>query len=63
MSEKIQKLDRRYKDWRGIVVHVVGYDRSGDRVIYMRTGYEHECALSVDRFKSKFERLIDEPDI
>lgn len=29
MSEEIQKLDRRYKDWRGVVVHVVGFDRSG----------------------------------
>ena len=42
MSEKIEPLDRRYKDWRGIVVHVVGFDRAGGRVIYMREDYEHE---------------------
>ncbi|MGV8925040.1 MAG: DUF4222 domain-containing protein [Ewingella sp.] len=61
MSEEIEKLDRRYKDWRGVVVHVVGYDRSGDRVIYKIPGYEPECAYPVNRFKSKFERVEDEP--
>ena len=60
MSEEIQKLDRRYKDWRGVVVHVVGFDRAGDRVIFMRAGYPHECAQPVELFKSRFERVIDE---
>ncbi|MBF7978617.1 MULTISPECIES: DUF4222 domain-containing protein [Rahnella] len=63
MSEEIQKLDRRYKDWRGVVVHVVGFDRAGDRVIFMRAGYPHECAQPVELFKSRFERVIDEPVI
>nr|WP_170215670.1 DUF4222 domain-containing protein [Ewingella americana] len=54
----MEPLDRRYKDWRGIVVHVVGYDRPGDRVIYMRERYEHECAYPVKRFKDKFTRLL-----
>lgn len=63
MSEEIQKLDRRYKDWRGVVVHVVGFDRAGDRVIFMRAGYPHKCAQPVELFRSRFERLIDEPDI
>ncbi|QUT13461.1 DUF4222 domain-containing protein [Rahnella inusitata] len=63
MSEEIQKLDRHYKDWRGVVVHVVGFDRSGGRVIFMRADYPHECAQPVELFRSRFERLIDEPDI
>ena len=58
MSEEIQKLDRRYKDWRGVVVHVVGFDRAGDRVIFMRAGYPHECAQPVELFKSRFERVM-----
>lgn len=58
MSEKIQTLDRRYKDWRGVVVHVVGFDRAVDRVIFMRAGYPHECAQPVELFKSRFERVM-----
>lgn len=61
MSEAIQTLGRRYKDWRGVLVHVVGYDRATERVIYMREGYEHECAYPVARFKLRFERVEDEP--
>ena len=58
MSEEIQKLDRRYKDWRGIVVHVVGFDRAGDRVIFMRAGYPHECAQPTEQFRRKFTRIL-----
>lgn len=65
MPEEIQTLDRHYKDWRGVVVHVVGYDRAGDRVIFLREqqGYKPECAQPVELFKSRFERVIDEPVI
>jgi len=58
MSEEIQTLDRHYKDWRGVVVHVVGFDRAGDRVIFMRAGYPHECAQPVELFRSRFERVM-----
>ncbi|MDR3431074.1 MAG: DUF4222 domain-containing protein [Rouxiella aceris] len=58
MSEQIQPLDRRYKDWRGVVVHVVGFDRAGDRVIFMRTGYPHECAQPTEQFRRKFTRVL-----
>ncbi|MGV0084224.1 DUF4222 domain-containing protein [Rahnella aceris] len=40
------------------MVHVVGFDRAGDRVIFMRAGYPHECAQPVELFKSRFERVI-----
>ncbi|EIC84711.1 DUF4222 domain-containing protein [Serratia sp. M24T3] len=63
MSGTTQKIDRYYKDWRGVMVHVVGFDRLGNRVIFMRTGYDHECAQPVELFRQKFERVIDEPDI
>ncbi|WP_414062338.1 DUF4222 domain-containing protein [Rahnella inusitata] len=29
----------------------------------MRADYPHECAQPVELFRSRFERLIDEPDI
>lgn len=58
MSEEIQTLDRHYKDWRGVVVHVVGFDRAGDRVIFMRAGYPHECAQPTEQFRRKFKRVL-----
>ncbi|MFS7359329.1 DUF4222 domain-containing protein [Rahnella inusitata] len=58
MSEKIQTLDRRYKDWRGVVVHVVGFDRAGDRVIFLRAGYPHERAQPTEQFRRKFTRVL-----
>ncbi|WP_223509637.1 DUF4222 domain-containing protein [Rahnella sp. GSA61A] len=57
MSEEIQTLDRHYKDWRGVVVHVVGFDRAGDRVIFMRAGYPH-CAQPTEQFRRKFKRVL-----
>lgn len=60
MPDKTQKLDRYYKDRRGIVVHVVGYDRAGDRVIFLREqqGYKPECAQPTEQFQRKFTRVL-----
>jgi len=43
---------------RGVVVHVVGFDRAGDRVIFMRAGYPHECAQPTEQFRRKFKRVL-----
>ncbi|WP_243701021.1 DUF4222 domain-containing protein [Rahnella sp. JUb53] len=40
------------------MVHVVGFDRAGDRVIFMRAGYPHECAQSTEQFRRKFKRVL-----
>ncbi|MGA9619036.1 DUF4222 domain-containing protein [Serratia proteamaculans] len=57
MAEKIEQLDRRYRDRNGVVVHVIGYDREGQRVIYNRTGYEWECAAPLIVFRARFTRI------
>lgn len=57
MKENIQTLDHLYRDWHGNVVHVVGYDRAGQRVIYRRTGYEWECAAPLIIFRARFTRI------
>jgi len=57
MIENIQKLDRKYRDRRGIVVNVTGYDKEGQRVIYMRDGYEFECAAPLIIFRARFTRV------
>ncbi|WP_455424933.1 DUF4222 domain-containing protein [Dryocola sp. LX212] len=53
----MQELDRKYWDRRGILVHVIGYDRAKQQVIFMREDYEHECMQPVERFREKFKRV------
>ncbi|WP_337037789.1 MULTISPECIES: DUF4222 domain-containing protein [Pseudescherichia] len=53
----MEQLDRRYRDHRGVEVHVVGYDREKRQVIFMRSGYPHECMQPVERFREKFKRV------
>ncbi|XES82660.1 DUF4222 domain-containing protein [Franconibacter pulveris 1160] len=53
----MQELDRRYRDWRGVEVHVVGYDREKRQVIFRRVGYPHDCMQPVERFREKFRRV------
>lgn len=38
----MQELDRKYRDLRGIIVHVIGYDREKGHVIFRRKGYPHD---------------------
>ncbi|WP_190286177.1 MULTISPECIES: DUF4222 domain-containing protein [Pantoea] len=57
----IQVLDRHYRDPRGVVVHVTGYDREKSQVIFLRAGYEHECMRPVWQFQQFFKRVDDGP--
>ncbi|WP_127958043.1 DUF4222 domain-containing protein [Serratia microhaemolytica] len=57
MTENIKKLDRYYRDRNGVIVHVIGYDQAGQRVIYKRTGYEWECAAPLIIFRSRFTKV------
>lgn len=43
MTGEIIVLDRQYRDPRGMVVHVTGYDRVKQQVFFTRPNYEHEC--------------------
>ncbi|MBO8132482.1 DUF4222 domain-containing protein [Dickeya fangzhongdai] len=57
MDERIQQLERDYRDQYGRLVHVIGYDRRNERVIFRRAGYEHECVQPLWHFKAKFTRV------
>lgn len=57
MPDKIQPLDRLYKDHHGIEVHVIGYDADRQRVIYRRPGYEWECFSPLIVFRANFTRI------
>ncbi|WP_158785433.1 DUF4222 domain-containing protein [Pantoea sp. BAV 3049] len=53
----IKTLDRNYRDPRGIPVHVTGWDRERDQVIFMRPNYPHECMQPVWKFQQFFKRV------
>ncbi|QGH60189.1 DUF4222 domain-containing protein [Serratia proteamaculans] len=57
MTDEIIALDRKYRDPRGMVVHVTGYDRAKQQVFFTRPNYEHECMQPVWKFQQYFERL------
>ncbi|XBS71131.1 DUF4222 domain-containing protein [Acerihabitans sp. KWT182] len=57
MDEHRIPLDRRYRDFYGVAVHVIGWEPGKRRVIFMRDRYEYECAQPVERFQAKFKRL------
>nr|WP_233268583.1 DUF4222 domain-containing protein [Pantoea sp. BAV 3049] len=53
----MKTLDRNYRDPRGIPVHVTGWDRERDQVIFMRPNYPHECMQPVWKFQQFFKRV------
>lgn len=56
----MEKLNRRYRDNRGIEVHVIGYEREKRQVIFTRAGYAPECMQPVERFREKFTRIAED---
>lgn len=58
----MRHLDRYYRDHRGIVVHVIGYDSEKRQVIFRRTGYPYDCMQPLDRFRDKFSRVGEDSD-
>ncbi|MEE3649485.1 MULTISPECIES: DUF4222 domain-containing protein [unclassified Brenneria] len=57
MTENIRTLDRRYRDRRGVIVHVIGYDKANQQVIFMRSGYEHPCCQPVWKFQKYYTEV------
>ncbi|HDG5313237.1 DUF4222 domain-containing protein [Pantoea dispersa] len=56
MNERFVQTSKKYRDRRGIVVHVLGYDRQERRVLFRRPDYPHECCVP----KWYFERYFRE---
>lgn len=54
VDEHRVNLDRRYRDRRGITVHVIAWDPERRRVIFMRDGYPYECMQPLEQFQKKF---------
>ncbi|MGX5100351.1 DUF4222 domain-containing protein [Enterobacter cloacae] len=54
------EVDRRFRDHRGIPVHVIRWEPETRRVIYLREGYDHECFSPLEQFQRKFTELKDD---
>ena len=50
-------IDRLYRDSRGVIVHVTGYDRVNQRVIFIRDGWPDECFRPLKDFQDNFVRV------
>ncbi|WP_338066129.1 DUF4222 domain-containing protein [Lonsdalea britannica] len=57
VDEQIEPVDRWYRDPYGKQVHVVGFDRKNQRVIFKIENYEHECVQPLRQFREKFTRV------
>ncbi|HAT1683137.1 TPA: DUF4222 domain-containing protein [Klebsiella oxytoca] len=55
-QDSVEALDRRYRDPRGVVVHVTGWNREKQQVYFTRQGYPHECMQPVWKFQQYFTR-------
>lgn len=55
----VKHLDRAYRDPRGVLVRVTGYDRENQQVIFTRPGYEHECMRPAWQFQQLFRRVSE----
>ncbi|CAI0986164.1 DUF4222 domain-containing protein [Serratia proteamaculans] len=55
--DPVVQLDRHYRDKRGVVVHVIAYDRIKQEVTFMRPDYEHECMLPLWQVEKHFTRV------
>ncbi|WP_231359825.1 DUF4222 domain-containing protein [Escherichia coli] len=51
------EINRCFKDRRGIPVRVIRWEPESHRVIYLRSGYPHECFSPLQIFKRDFREL------
>ncbi|AZI52007.1 DUF4222 domain-containing protein [Pantoea agglomerans] len=57
MDERFVKTSKQYRDRRGVIVQITGYDRQERRVVFMRPGYEHECCVPKWYFEKYFREV------
>lgn len=57
-TNPVQLLDRYYTDKRDIRIHVIGYDSSTGQVIFRRDDYEHNCSISIRRFRKEYKAVV-----
>lgn len=61
-TDGIKALDLFYRDPRGVVVHVTGWNREKQQVYFTRQGYPYECMQPVWKFQQYFTRVQEKAD-
>lgn len=55
----VQPIDRVYRDPRGVLVRVTGFDHQQQQIIFTRPDYEHDCMRPVWQFQQLFRRVSE----
>jgi len=61
-EDRVELLNREYRDPRGVLVHVIGWSREKQQVYFTRQGYPHECMQPVWKFQQYFTRVQEHTD-
>ena len=58
-ENQVKPLDIDYRDPRGVIVHVTGWNRDKQQVYFTRQNYPHECMQPVWKFQNYFRRVVE----
>lgn len=58
-AELVKSLDI---DYRGVIVHVTGWNRDKQQVYFTRQNYQHECMQPVWKFQQYFTKVSGAQD-
>ncbi|MCQ4969151.1 DUF4222 domain-containing protein [Atlantibacter hermannii] len=58
-DSQIKPLDIDYRDPRGVIVHVTGWNRDKQQVYFTRQNYPHECMQPVWKFQQYFTKVSE----
>lgn len=61
-ENQIKPLDIDYRDPRGVIVHVTGWNRDKQQVYFTRQNYQHECMQPVWKFQQYFTKVSGAQD-
>lgn len=61
-AELVKSLDIDYRDPRGVIVHVTGWNRDEQQVYFTRQNYQHECMQPVWKFQQYFTKVSGAQD-
>lgn len=59
IENQIKPLDIDYRDPRGVIVHVTGWNRDKQQVYFARQNYPHECMQPVWKFQQYFTKVSE----
>lgn len=58
-ENQVKPLDIDYRDPRGVIVHVTGWNRDKQQVYFTRQNYPHECMQPVWKFQQYFTKVSE----